>query len=165
MKMKKIIKPVAECLILSAAGLGIYNYVTKARAKDNLLLKRYKKYYGLTSSWLLKDSSDEDSVKKYLEQSGYKKIAVYGMGSIAELLSKQFERYTDIEIKYYIDRNGRELVYGLNGLEVVDIDGMAEMEEVDLVIVTAIADYDDILAEIRNKFKTLKVVSLEEIIN
>lgn len=39
------------------------------------------------------------------------------------------------------------------------------MEEVDLVIVTAIADYDDILAEIRNKFKTLKVVSLEEIIN
>ena len=104
-------------------------------------------------------------MKKYLEQSGYKKIAVYGMGSIAELLSKQFERYTDIEIKYYIDRNGRELVYGLNGLEVVDIDGMAEMEEVDLVIVTAIADYDDILAEIRNKFKTLKVVSLEEIIN
>ncbi len=57
------------------------------------------------------------------------------------------------------------MVYGLNGLEVVDIDGMAEMEEVDLVIVTAIADYDDILAEIRNKFKTLKVVSLEEIIN
>ncbi len=165
MKMKKIIRPVAECLILSAAGLGIYNYMTKARAKDNLLLKRYKKYYGLTSSWLLKNLSDVDSVRNYLEQSGSKTIAVYGMGSIAELLSRQFERYSDMEIKYYIDRNGRELVYGLDGLEVVDIDGMAEMEQVDLVIVTAIADYDDILGEIKTKYKSLKVVSLEEIIN
>lgn len=81
------------------------------------------------------------------------------------MLSRQFERYSDMEIKYYIDRNGRELVYGLDGLEVVDIDGMAEMEQVDLVIVTAIADYDDILGEIKTKYKSLKVVSLEEIIN
>ncbi|MCI8669507.1 MAG: hypothetical protein HFI34_08325 [Lachnospiraceae bacterium] len=165
MKVKKIIKPVTECLFLSAVVFGIYGYATKAKAKESLLLKRYKKYYGVTSSWLLKNLSNEDSIKKYLESSGYNKIAVYGMGSIAELLSKQFEQYTDMEIKYYIDRNGRELVYGLNGLEVVDIDGMAGMEEVDLVIVTAVADYDDILGEIRKKYKSLKVVSLEEIIN
>lgn len=164
MKAKKIIRPLCEGMLMAAVIIGMYVHNTKSGEKKNVSFKRYKKYYGLTSVWLSQILSDKDSVKEYLDNSGYKKIAIYGMGSIAELLSKQFERYTDTEIKYYIDRNGRELFYGLNGLEVVDVEGIAEMEEVDVIIVTAIADYDEILSEIRKKTSNIRVVSLEEII-
>ena len=165
MKAKNIIRLLCESLLLAAVIIGMYIHNTKSGEKKNVIFKRYKKYYELTTVWLSQILSDKDSVKEYLDSSGFKKIAIYGMGSIAELLSKQFERYADVEIKYYIDRNGRELFYGLNGLEVVDFEGIAEMEEVDVIIVTAIADYDEIMSEIGKKVSNVKVVSLEEIVN
>lgn len=164
MKLKKVMKHVASGAALCGGIVGVYSYIAKSQEKDNLMLKRYKKYYQVTSSWITHILSGDDYIKRYLDLAGYEKVAVYGMGSIAEMLSKQFEHYEDKEIKYYIDRNGRELYYGLNGLEVIDIDGIPEMEKVDVIIVTAVADYDEILSDISQKVKDIKVVSLEEIV-
>lgn len=164
MKAKKIVKLVSEGFVLSMTMVGIYSYIVKLKEKENIMLKRYKKYYGLTSLWLSQKLSGKDSVKEYLKQFAYKKVAIYGMGSIAELLSKQFEEYVESEIKYYIDKNAKEIFYGLNGLKVVNIEEMNQMEKVDVIIVTTIADYEQVLPEIRKKDRNVKIISLEEII-
>lgn len=166
MNAKKIIGITGKSLVLCTAVAGIYGYLKKSDNKEDVIvLKRYKKYYGLTSEWLSQIITGTDSIKEYLDQYGYKSIAVYGMGSIAELLSKQLKKYNDIEVKYYIDRNGKELYYGLDGIEVIDIEGMNKMQGVDVIIVTAIADYNEIIEEIGNKANNVKIVSLEEIVN
>ncbi len=164
MKAKKIVKLVSEGFVLSMTMVGIYSYIVKLKEKENIMLKRYKKYYGLTSLWLSQKLSGKDSVKEYLKQFAYKKVAIYGMGSIAELLSKQFEEYVESEIKYYIDKNAKEIFYGLNGLKVVNIEELNQMEKVDVIIVTTIADYEQVLPEIRKKDRNVKIISLEEII-
>ena len=113
MKAKKIIGIAGRGLVLCTAIAGVYGTFRKTREKDDIVvLKRYKKYYGLTSEWLSQVLTDKDPIKEYLDQNGYKNIAVYGMGSIAELLNKQLKKYEDTKIKYYIDRNGKELYYG-----------------------------------------------------
>ena len=86
------------------------------------------------------------------------------MGSVAELLSKQIKRNKDREIKYYIYRNGKELYYGLDGVKVIDIDAMDTMTDIDVIIITAIANYDEIMAEIKDKTNNVKIVSLDEIV-
>ena len=145
---------------------GIYGYLKKSDDKEDIVvLKRYKRYYGLTSEWLSQIITGRDSVKEYLDQYGYKNIAIYGMGSIAELLSKQLKKYNDNQVKYYIDKNGKELYYGLDGVEVIDIEGMDKMQDVDVIIVTAVADYNEIIEEIGDRANNVKIVSLEEIVN
>lgn len=166
MNTKKIIGIAGKGLVLCTAVAGIYRYLKKCDDKeDAVVLKRYKKYYGLTSEWLSQIITGTDAIKEYLDQYEYKGIAVYGMGSIAELLSKQLKKYDDKEIKYYIDKNGKELYYGFDGIEVIDIEGMTKMQGVDVIIVTAIADYNEIIKEIGNKANNIKIVSLEEIVN
>lgn len=165
MKIKNILGVAGKGLVLCTAIAGVYGMFRTTREKDDVVvLKRYKKYYELTSEWLLQALTDKDSIKEYLEQNNYKNIAVYGMGSVAELLSKQIKRYKDREIKYYIDRNGKELYYGLDGVKVIDIDAMDTMTDIDVIIITAIANYDEIMAEIKDRTNNVKIVSLDEIV-
>ncbi|MCI9368722.1 MAG: hypothetical protein HFH65_00070 [Lachnospiraceae bacterium] len=166
MNTKKIIGIAGKGLVLCTAIAGIYGYLKKSDDKEDIVvLKRYKRYYGLTSEWLSQIITGRDSVKEYLDQYGYKNIAIYGMGSIAELLSKQLKKYNDNQVKYYIDKNGKELYYGLDGVEVIDIEGMDKMQDVDVIIVTAVADYNEIIEEIGDRANNVKIVSLEEIVN
>ena len=157
MNTKKIIGIAGKGLVLCTAIAGIYGYLKKSDDKEDIVvLKRYKRYYGLTSEWLSQIITGRDSVKN---------IAIYGMGSIAELLSKQLKKYNDNQVKYYIDKNGKELYYGLDGVEVIDIEGMDKMQDVDVIIVTAVADYNEIIEEIGDRANNVKIVSLEEIVN
>ena len=57
------------------------------------------------------------------------------------------------------DRN-----YGLDGVKVIDIDAMDTMTDIDVIIITAIANYDEIMAEIKDRTNNVKIVSLDEIV-
>ena len=93
----------------------------------------------------------------YLKQYHYNRIAIYGFGILGHHLLYDLEK-ADIEIAYIIDQRV-ELKHPKLVIKGIDDD----LDEVDAVIVTALADYDEIFDRLQNKIKC-KILSVYEIV-
>lgn len=94
----------------------------------------------------------------YLLDNGYRVVAIYGMNYVGEILWKDLE-YSDVKVKYAIDRNAKYIRTDVTVLNPED-----ELPEVDLVIVTAIAYFDEIKDKLNEKM-LCPVISLENILS
>lgn len=162
MNIKKLVKNILKIgLIGSAIGYTIYSG-QKFLKKETISGKRYKTYYELVSQWLISKNQSKN-ILDYFIKKDIKKISIYGMGTLAELLYEEIKE-TDIEISYFIDRNTQELCYGLDNISIVDLDDIVNQEKVDAIIVTPIFDYDDIVLDLKGKGINETIISLESII-
>lgn len=93
----------------------------------------------------------------YLEKSGYKTIAVYGMSYAGERFVEELA-YSNIQIKYCIDRNADNIN---SDIDIITLDD--ELEPVDAIIVTPIFFFDEIKRELSTKIDC-PIVSLEDIL-
>lgn len=96
-------------------------------------------------------------VGDFLKNCGYKKIAIYGMGMLGRHLLKDLSSNC-FEYLYCIDRNAD----GFN-LSIETFFSEDKLPEVDLIIVTTVHIYDDIVSMFREK-ENCKIVSLEALI-
>lgn len=108
-------------------------------------------------NWMLLKEK-EINPAEYLRRYNYKTVAVYGMGILGKHLLFDLER-AGIEIAYIIDRR-----VDLNHprLEIKSVNDV--LEKVDAVVVTAIADFDEIYEVLRTKVKC-PVLSISELIS
>ena len=97
------------------------------------------------------------SLGEKILQKGYMTIAIYGMGELGKCLYADINP-NSIEIKYAIDSGGS---HDYETIPVVGIDGV--MDNVDVIIVTAIYDFDDIKEKLEN-IVSCPIVSLAELI-
>lgn len=117
---------------------------------------KFKGYYNLLNQWFLL-KNEKKSVKEYFEQNNYKTIAIYGIGELGCRLKEELDN-SDIVIKYAIDKNSGG---SYMNLDVLDMDD--ELEEVDVIIVTATFAFDEIEEKLSEKVNC-PIISLEDVI-
>jgi hypothetical protein len=101
---------------------------------------------------------DGKNIATYLENKGYKRIAVYGMSYAGETLVDELKG-TSVEVAYGIDKRS---VSAYSNVEIYSVDD--ELVEVDAVVVTAITYFDEIKETLSEKIG-YPIVSLEYIID
>lgn len=159
--MNKTVKTVATTLtggiiggIIGAGAVGRMS--VEKISKVEKMSDKHLALFQMMNQWV-RVKQEGKNLSAYFEKNGYKKIAIYGISYAGETLVEEL-RETDIEVLYGIDQKAQELDVDIN---VVTLDD--ELEEVDVIVVTAITFFDEIeekLSEIVN----YPIVSLEDIL-
>jgi len=144
-KSSKLVKSSLSMLLSGVLGGGGTTYTYhKIYRKEKNICDRNKLYLNLVSYWLTNKIAGK-SMQKFLLTSNIKNIAIYGMGSMGELFYQELEN-TNINIPLI---NIRELI---------------SQKQIDVIVITPIVYYDDIVKDIIQQGCTTKIISLEEII-
>ncbi|MDE7476460.1 MAG: hypothetical protein K2M91_00680 [Lachnospiraceae bacterium] len=156
--MKKPIIAVISALAGAAAGAGIVIGRTSKKIKnENDYGNKHLALYLMMNQWV-KIKQENKSIAEYLENQGYRTIAIYGMNYVGETLLNELAG-SDIEVKYAIDKNAA-IIY--SDVDVITPDD--ELEAVDAVVVTPITFFDEIEQVLGNKTDA-PVISLKDILD
>ena len=105
-----------------------------------------------------KNKTAGKSLETYFEQNGFHKVAIYGMGEVGEVLLRELQG-SKIDVRYGIDQRASSVFSKLKILSPKE-----ELAQVDVIVVTAIAYYDEIRRQLKEKVKC-PIISLENILN
>lgn len=148
-------------IFIFGAGMGTglfanYRLLRNKVFEQKVQLEKYERQLFLLKRWVMQNE-ESDSLKRYLDENGYHRVAIYGMEHLGQCLAR---RLADSSRKL-------ETLYG------IDVDRVSSeieiyrpedvMPEADVVIVTAISEYEALKDELKKKF-LCPVVSLEEIV-
>lgn len=151
-----IVIAIIAFLIGALAGILISGNALLANLKgQHQLSKKYFSFFMLYDKWLSMKQMGRN-VKEYFEINGYKRVAIYGMGQIGVRFYEEL-RQEGVEVLYVIDRNAPNLKFDVECLLPEN-----ELPEVDVIIVTAINNYEEIRDVVVGKVKC-PVVSLNDI--
>ncbi len=152
-------KKLAGLSILLVITFGMVNIIKKLNGKIEKIKNmsdKHLKLFLLMNQWV-KVKQEGKNLARYFEKNDYIKLAIYGMSYVGETLLEELEK-TNIQVAYAIDRN-LDGVYA--NISIVSPEGI--LEEVDAIVVTAIASFDEIAEELYKKIK-YPVISLEDIL-
>ena len=147
--------------ILEEIYEGMKKVVNKKKIKmqsiNNYEIFKWHEYYKLMIQWIqIKDKGI--NITEYLEEQGYSRIAIYGIGDIGKLCCDEILASEDIKIINIIDAATQGDYKGYSIIRPEHISG-----NIDAIIITPIYCYYGI-AEILCKLTTAKLISLEDII-
>lgn len=159
MKKAKIIfiTSVIGTVIGIGIGVGVIGRgILKRSGKNAELAQKHLQLYLLMNQWV-KVKQKNKSIVEYLRDSGYKKIAVYGMNYVGETLIDELKG-SDIRVVYGIDKNASDIY---SDIDVVTPD--EELANVDAVIVTPITFFSEIEDMLSLKMDC-PILSIEDIL-
>jgi len=158
MKKKSALEIAAVFALGMVFGMTVTNELKKKRLEEQRkAADKFSDFYQLLSHWL-EVKNLGGSTAAYFEEMGYRKIAIYGMGELANRLSEDLGK-SGIVIAYGVDRNvcstpaRMEEVYTLED----------ELPEVDAMIVTPFYAMGDIQNVLKTKIDC-PIISLEEVV-
>ncbi len=150
----------AVCLV-SAAWALIQGWNSYRRMQSIVRYRkdrdRYIDNFQLLSHWL-EAKNNGGSAAEYFLNSGYKNIAVYGMGELANRLCEELAD-SDVQIRYGIDREVCGVISRMNRIYSPE----EQLEQVDAIVVTPFYAMNEISSLLSVKVKC-PVISLEEVI-
>ena len=117
---------------------------------------KFHEFYAILLQWVHMHN-DGKTVGAYLKKLGYNTVAIYGMKELGERLYDELKD-TGIEVKYMIDKNADTIYADVDVVEPEDT-----LEEVDVIVVTAIHYFDEIEEALAEKIDC-PVISLEDIV-
>ncbi len=117
---------------------------------------KYLSFFSVLEQWL-SNKQNNINIEEYLIRQGYQKIAIYGMSVLGNLLYQELKE-TKVEVSYAIDRNADNMHFELPVLKPSD-----EYGKVDVIIVTAVLDYEKIKKNIIKKTQ-VNVMSIEDLV-
>ncbi len=123
---------------------------------NNEMNNKYKNLFVLLDRWMMLENQGTHT-KEYFEKYDYHKVAIYGMGRLGRWLVRTLKD-ASVDIVYAIDQRSNIDMLGVDKKNLED-----ELPDVDVVIVTAIEDFDDIELKICSRLN-VNVVSLDEVI-
>ena len=109
----------------------------------------------LLNKWL-RNIGEQKSLSEELLRLGYSKIAIYGMGDIANRIYEQLEK-TSVQVVYEIDKE-RD-VYSDVELYIIE----DELLPVDAIIVADFMNYENIKNKLKSK-TNCEILSIEDIV-
>lgn len=148
-----------KCLLV---GMGITSFLIvrlqqrcinqwkKAAAKNKAL-------FILTDQWI-RIKQEGKTLKTFFRIRNYKKIAIYGMGTVGLRLAKEL-KHSGIEILYGIDKNAPN-IYSDFRLVTLEEDLLA----VDAIVVTVIDGFDEV-SDILSEKVDCPIIAIEDILN
>lgn len=113
--------------------------------------------FAIMNKWT-KIKQEQKSLIDYFEKHSYRKIAIYGMGSVGIRLVSELKD-TDIQILYGIDKN-KDNVY--SDIPICFFED--EMLQVDAIVVTVIGQFDEI-KEALLKRVNCEILAIEDVLN
>lgn len=147
-----IIVVIIECFLLL-----VCHFKSRLLKKDS---DKYFDMFALTAQWVRNNQADK-CVSKYLLEKGFKRISIYGMGYLGQLLFDELND-SEVEIVYVIDRS--EGISLSNNSKALRIEKTVNVDEkVDAVIVTAIRDFSNIKEKCVSQVGC-PIISLEQVI-
>ena len=159
MRKRKIL----SSLLLGIAVVGGVAFSARINKIANLETEKYKKMsdkhlalFLLMNQWV-KVKQDGKKLSSFLEEKGYKKIAIYGMSYVGETLLNELREGT-IQTVYVIDKQA-DGIY--TDLKVVSPEEY--LEEVDAIIVTPITFFEDIKRMLETRVGC-PIISIEDIL-
>ncbi len=132
----------------------------KEAIKNNLPLPRDKQIIK-TMEKLVKCMYEENILECRLCNLGYKKIAIYGMGTIGKMMYSLLKNSNDISVEYYTDRRQSKDI-PLKYFSNKDIASLP-YEDIDAIVVTPSYCYGNILFNIK-KYTDKSVLAIGELI-
>lgn len=118
-------------------------------------IHRINENYEVMRDWLDR-SGDIGALEKRIVENGFRTIAIYGMGDLGKMLYRKLSS-SSIKVVYAIDRNPRRID---NDLKVISPNDA--FEEVDVIVVTIVAEFDAIKRLLETK-TTNKIISIKDI--
>lgn len=161
-KFGKAVGVIAKCGVFFGSIGGVIHFAQKEIKRKEDVLNRYKMYYELTNQWLL-NKNDGKNVGEYFERKNYKSIAVYGQGTLGELFCRE-ARNQNVNIEYLIDKNADSVCYSIDDVPTIPLDEICNQNGVDVIVVTPIANYDDIVNDLGSMNVNCDIISLEDVI-
>ncbi len=144
-------------ILLMAVGAMATSIVErKKRRKAEKISGKYCALFYMMNRWV-RLRQDGKNLSSYFEEQGYRKIAVYGIGYVGETFLAELKN-SEIDIAYGIDRR-ESITY--SDLKIISPDMI--MEDVDMIVVTAIDYFEEIEEKLKEKMKC-PIISLEDII-
>lgn len=146
------------------AAIAKYGLGKKSTAeKGNGKTARLNSYYTVLSQWLINRNEEKD-ISAYLKKDNISSVAIYGMGTLGELLYQELKE-SEVKVSYFVDKKAKELCYGLDDLPIVGIDELSGCtDRVDVIIITPVFDYDAVAEGIEAAGVDIPLKSLEDII-
>lgn len=157
MKKGIIFSTIIGSLVGVVAGAGAMAKVTgKSASASKDTAEKYLALYLMMNQWV-KVKQEGKKLSSYFEEKDYFKIAIYGMSYAGERLVEELKD-SNIEVKYGIDKNA-DSIY--SDVDMVTMDDY--LEEVDVIVVTAITYFDEIEEKLSSKVQC-PIISLEDIL-
>lgn len=155
--MRKGCIAILSTILGAAAGAATSKVISdKTINQKSEKVDKFKNYYNMLNQWLMLKQEGK-SLEKWFIENEYKTVAIYGMGEMGNRLYDELKN-TSVEVKYGIDKNAGSTY---SDLEVRSLDDC--LEEVDVVIVTAIFAFDEIEEEIGDIILS-PIISLEDVV-
>lgn len=145
----------AGLLIGCVISIVLCKEKNKKIGRINDLSTKHLDMFFLMNQWV-KDYQDHKQITHYFTSNGYDKVAIYGMSHIGLTLLNELNK-CGIEVEYGID-NKKDIYVDLEMFSPDDA-----LPDVDVIIVTAIACFDDIKEKLSTKIKC-PIISIETII-
>ena len=121
--------------------------------------EKYRIFYELIYEWMNGNMTGR-CISNWIVKNGYRSVAIYGMGPLGQMLYQDLCRCKDLQIKYGLDRRSD---VESKELEIYDMDNCPE--PVELIIVTAVVDFETIRSEISKKLDfSCRLISLMQLI-
>ncbi|GFI46937.1 hypothetical protein IMSAGC019_02257 [Lachnospiraceae bacterium] len=145
--MRKCVISLLSVLIGSAVGgLAVIKREAGKADKAQEQADKYLEMFRIMNQWVQVKQQGKDLVG-YFEKENFKKIAIYGMGSVGEALLMELKS-SKITVAYGIDKRADSLCADIHIVPIEDF-----LEEVDAVVVTAVTSYNEIERKLREKMK------------
>jgi hypothetical protein len=141
-------------LILICVNAMLYQLLRKTT--NQLNAKSHECF--VWSKWNYMKAKDIGFLENALLVKGYKKIAIYGCGYLGKYLYSELKG-TSISAEYYIDRNAGALREEIP----VVLPNSREMLQVDVIVVTVVAQYYEIKNNLKN-ISNADVISIEDVL-
>lgn len=148
-------------ILSGLVGVGVGSAITGK--KINKKVDNWKKMsdkhldlFKMMNRWV-NVKQEGKNLSEYFEKNNYKNIAIYGMNFAGETLINELKG-TETVVKYGIDKNA-DRIY--SEVDIVTMENM--LEEVDVVVVTAITFYNEIKEKLEEKINC-PIISLEDIL-
>ncbi len=155
--MKKGLISVLSAFAGAAVGGGVVNkQLSKKVDIHRTYSQKHLSLFLMMNQWV-KVKQEGKNLASYFQENGYKKIAIYGMSYAGETLLEELKG-TDIQVAYGIDKNADSIYADVDVVSLEDT-----LEDVDAIVVTAIAFFDEIEEKLSEQVDC-PIVSLEDIL-
>lgn len=155
--MKKGMVNVLSTILGATVGAVVAKKIAGKKVEEKMgKIDKFKRYYNMLNQWLILKQEGQ-SLEKYFTDNGYKTLAIYGMGEMGNRLYEELKN-TSIEIKYAIDKNASGKYADIDVKDLED-----ELEVVDVVVVSAIFVYGEIVEELGSVID-FPIISLEDVV-
>lgn len=126
--------------------------------------KRSKEYYDVTYQWIVNKQKGK-KIADYFAEHRIKTIAIYGMGTLGELLYNDIKEDSAVGVSCFIDRMADLYSAGIDDIPVLKDVPEDYKDKIDAVIITPVHQFDDIKKELEGQGFDKAIISLKEIIN